>query len=233
MECTTELLSWVKAVVGPLIGAGLAFGTTLLVQHWSRSRDNLCAGNLALLTISAQYNDLLIYRRKLREELHKRDSQIVGLPLWLLAPSIGPQLPARTLDFKSLAFLFDKRPGIETHQHLFLAEQHYEALRSTNERLSKFSEEIQAAMAIVTSRSPPPTNAEVQSSIGADKRAITADLLKGAVVETQSEKFYLDAFAALRNMLANLFEASAVPRSISAMEGHAESDLPALPKALT
>lgn len=57
-----------------------------------------------------------------------------------------------------------------------------------------------------------------------DRKARTADLLKGLVAETQCESFYFDAFAKLRSVLAGIFGNDAVPRSIGAKEGQPAPD---------
>jgi hypothetical protein len=235
IDCTAEtftLLTVAKAAVGPFIGAGLAFGSTLYVQHRTRRRDNLTAGNLALLTISAQYNDFLIYRRGLRRELHRRVTGIPTAPHWMLAPAIGAVFTARTVDFGALSFLFNRREGIAVHEHLGQAELHFETLRTFNEKLAKNVEDIQECLAALQVRVPNPSNAEIDASVGLDKKTRTSDLLKGLIAEINSEDVYLNAFKELRTLLASIYSDKAVPQSIGAKEGHGVDDLDPLPPSL-
>ena len=223
-----------KAAVGPFVGAGLAFASAMFIQSRTRRRENLSAGTLALLTIGSQYNDLLNYRRALRHEIAKREHASPGLPDWLLAPSIGPDLePGQAIDFQSLAFLFYVTASYEVHARLVLAEQHYHALRAVNRRMSTGVEEIQKTLSTATAaKGALLSNAEIQRAVGIDSQMTMGDLLRAALTETQAEHFYLDAFAGLRDALVAMFGAEGLPRELFAVGAMVEASLPPVPAVL-
>jgi hypothetical protein len=83
-----QALGSILAIIAAALIVVLQHGLELRRQRLARDRDNLCAGSLALLTISSQYNDLLVYRRGLRQEVHRRAQVAPDAPAWLLAPAI-------------------------------------------------------------------------------------------------------------------------------------------------
>lgn len=235
---TAECASWVQAW-----GSILAIIAAAIVVIWQHhlelgrqklatDRDNLSAGSLALLTISSQYNDLLIYRRGLRQELNRRaEGMGPHAPLWALAPPIGHHfLESRVVDFKSLSFLFSRREGSEIFSLLSLAEHHYATLRRVNEQLTVNVMAIQEEMASLEKGPTLPTNAEVEHNVSIDKRARTADLLLAVVRDSRDDHIYTKSFAALRTALARDFGERSVPKSIEAPKGHRLEDMPPLPR---
>ena len=234
-----ECASWVQAW-GSIL-AILAAGLFVVLQHnlelkrqrRARDQDNLCAGNFALLTISAQYNDLLIYRRGLREEIQRRAQVAPDAPAWLLAPVIGHSfLESREIDLKSLSFLFDTRAGLAAYGSLALSEHHYATLRILNNQLAADVREIQQTMAALEVGEAAQSNAQLAAAVSIDKKSRTTDLLIALLRESQGDEVFTKSFRDLRAALVAVLGEARIPRSVEASEGHREQDMPPLPDVL-
>jgi len=61
--------SWLKLVLGPFIGAGLAFLSARQLDAGRRHRERVAAANLALFALKQQYDDFLLYRKGFRTDV--------------------------------------------------------------------------------------------------------------------------------------------------------------------
>ncbi len=133
-----------KTLIGTFVGAGLAFGFNLYVQHLQRRAAQLVAGNVAMVTLSQQLGDFRTARRGLREEMEEKDR--TTLPLWLRVRPISTIFDEQLkFDFEGLGFIV--RPGppllgdLAHAQRLYLklaylVREHTETGKKIQERLS-------------------------------------------------------------------------------------------------
>lgn len=104
----------VKSMAATFVGAGLAFLATRLHDAARRYRENVASGNLALFAIKSQFNEFLLFRKGLYEDMAD-GRRHPATPIHLFVrPSIHTYV-GYTIKFKSLGFLLE-RPG---HGKLF------------------------------------------------------------------------------------------------------------------
>lgn len=133
-------LDVIKALIGTLIGALLAFGANFWFQHFQRRRDQLAAGNVATLTLLHQLGDVRTVKRMIAAEMEERKD----LPLWARIRPMAATVDATSkYDYASIIYLTDIEPtlfadlavGWLRHQNLaYLMDQHREAAREIQRR---------------------------------------------------------------------------------------------------
>lgn len=117
-----------KAFIGALFGAGLAFAANALNQYRLRRRDNLAAGNLALLILKRQIDDYFNVREAFLQDRAKRLKENPHSPPWAhFKPMIFAFSEGLRFDFRPLAFLFAQGAS-EVVNRLALAETRYSDL---------------------------------------------------------------------------------------------------------
>lgn len=130
-------LDFIKTLTGVFVGAILAFGTNLWIQHLHRRRNNLATGNMALAVLSRQYGDFVIFRANLNRELEDRSAW----PGWLqIQPTVFGLSEHLRIDVHSLAFLFEHE-RFDLLEKLVWTDTKYHDLRTILEKNSTACEE--------------------------------------------------------------------------------------------
>lgn len=209
MECSQPSfwLDVTKTFIGALLGAGLAFGSTLYIQWRLRKQENIKAGNLALALLVNALNAFLSTRKALlqtREEVLKRHP---NAPLWVqFKPSQYAFGELTSFDLSSLGFLFDKK-GVSVVQRLVEAETAYSSLRllfaahrETRELIQQRHSELGVGLA--TDASMTEHDAKIGPHLIAKGNDLSQALLKHFA---DDERVYRDAFKALRGDLLHRY----------------------------
>jgi hypothetical protein len=138
-----QWLDFGRTVIGTLVGATAAFLFNLWLQHLARRRENLAAGNLAMLVLSRQFSDTLILKRGTEENQVKALKGDASAPLWAqVKPTHFYFPPTLTFNFDSLSFLFSTESRT-VMSRLAQAEQLYFDLDSLVQRHADTLEELQ------------------------------------------------------------------------------------------
>ena len=109
----------VRTIAATFVGAGLAFILWLRQQKIVHDREQIAAGNSALITLARQLNSSELIRRAVGEELEKK-GQIEGAPNWLRLRPIQTRLEENfRFDFGKLDFLVEsENPGFLIDLHV-------------------------------------------------------------------------------------------------------------------
>ena len=237
-EVVSLFRALMKTAVGPFIGASLAFASTLLIQRRNRRRDDLSAGNLALLSIVAQLDDYLNYRLGMRLAVAQRASGIAlskPMPLWLLAHPVVHHFSDRSFDYKSLSFLLDRRPGQVALSKLANLERAYFDLKERQAELARTAVDVQQCLADrMREHTGKVEVGALNAAVGIELRVRAADQLVSVMQRLdQDEDLYVGTFKVLRDQLVPKFDERRLAQLNNIPEKYSASALPALPPELT
>ena len=133
-----------KAIIGPFIGAGLAFAANAWNERRKRRRDNLAAANLALAILQRQADAFFNVRKGF---LADRSARLAALgqnvPKWLhFKPMMYTFSRDLQFDFQPLTFLFEQR-DTDVVAKLSVAEGRYFDLAAVVTELNSTTEDLQ------------------------------------------------------------------------------------------
>lgn len=104
-DVADKWLDFGRTLVGSFVGATVAFLFNLWLQHLTRERENLAAGNLALNTLARQLNTTVILQRALYEHRDKVIATDSTTPLWAQMHPGYYYFSDAKFDFQNLSFL--------------------------------------------------------------------------------------------------------------------------------
>jgi hypothetical protein len=191
-------------IIGPFVGACLAFALARLYDANKRFNERLSAGNLALLSVKNQLNDFLLFRLGFHQDCQRIAVQ-GDEPVWALVRPSFMRYGDYEFDYKEVAFLFEGgvRPAafddIEhvqmLHHDLIKMDEHRTGTARETQRLAAKEGKVGA------------TFKEVEAILGKAYIAELHMLAEGlALRATENEAAYLKAFASLRDALRNHFK---------------------------
>lgn len=190
-----------KSLVGTFVGAGLAFFLTRLHDANRRYQKNIAAGNLALFAIKSQYNEFLLFRKALYEDiaLHHQNK---NLPLCLsVKPSIQTYV-GHMINFESLAFLFEKPGYGELFDDLHLSQTHYLDMIKFDEFRNTAITELHRELARHQNENPEGTIQDDMKAVGGYVVGAADSAVRGLALRARDdEESYLIAYSKLRTAL--------------------------------
>lgn len=198
-EASSNILSFFwefcKVVLGPFLGAGLAFVVNDYVHKERKTEEEKSAARTAAFSIRAMYDDFTNYRYVIRSEtanLHQRHSQWPDgpAPIWAYAkPLIFTFSSNSPPDLKTLQFLLAHPEGQIAFTNMQVLERAYKDLANAHAFYVETSDALQNKI----------ENIEPGASWQADAKAIgprlTAkgrDALLAVLMRTNDEQLYLD-----------------------------------------
>lgn len=191
-------------IIGPFVGACLAFALARLYDANKRFNERLSAGNLALLSIKNQLNDFLLFRLGFHQDCRRIALQ-GDEPVWALVRPSFMRYGDYEFDYKEVAFLFEggARPAafddIEhaqiLHHDLIKMDEHRTGTARETQRLAAKEGKVGA------------TFTEVEAILGKAYIAELHMLAEGlALRAAENEAVYLKAFTSLRDALRDHFK---------------------------
>src|SRR6266436_1108701 len=209
MDCSQPSfwLDVTKTFIGALLGAGLAFGSSLYIQWRLRIQDNIRAGNLALALLAGMLNSFLGLRVALLQTQQEVLRQNSKAPFWMqFKPTHHNFLQSASFDLSGLAFLFDKE-GVGIIEELRHAESLYDSMRlliPTHREVRELIQERHFALGIA----PGVTilKSELEAKVGVnliEKGNVLSQVLIAHLAT--DEDVYRKAFAHLRADLARRY----------------------------
>ena len=198
--------NYVSSIVGPFVGAFLAFQSSRIQDKVRRYREHLASANLALLCIKNQLNDFLLFRRSFREDI-ARSSLNGNEPIWaLIRPSLFT-FGKYEFDYKSIGFLFEN----STHKLVFDQIEHsqmnHRSFVDFSELKTKHSSEVQQILADFQKNNSQNNFADMEFQLGASRTTLSRTIAIGLALRCENnEKFYLNAFHSLSSAFEDYFK---------------------------
>jgi hypothetical protein len=118
-----------KTFIGALLGAWLAFASSLHIQAKLRRDEHVKAGNVALSLLVGQMSDFLGVKKAFLKQRDEALKQSKDCPLWLQFRPTSHIFIEAELDVSSVAFLFSKK-GTDAMQKLLYVQRLHRTLRS-------------------------------------------------------------------------------------------------------
>lgn len=222
-----------RSVIGPMVGAGLAFASNALVQRGKTEKEDVVAGNLALLTIATRLSDVYLLRADARTAIGTR---LTGgpAPIWALAPRTFMTFAAtQPMNFNSLAFLLEKKRGAEVFVRIHHLETKYADLQAIAKMCHDTVFDVQKKMSELIARQPKHTWEEAEAHLGLELSSRLNDEFLALLLRVhQHVDYYLatyrDLLAALRDLYGpRIIDIGTAPQKKCSLE-----ELPALPAEL-
>ena len=226
---------FVKSAIGPFVGAGLAFLAAKLHESAKLKRESLAAGRLALLTISSQLNDFLVYRTQTRLAFAARAVAGTNPPAWWFAhPAVFHFDPALTIDFKALSFLDEGRNYTDMYGAVRLAEVTYFDLKARNDDMHIAALQVQRLLAEKFGAATEVGINDAAAALGPQLTAQAGDLARAIARRCgkSDELRYFDAFNLLRDEIRAEYGDVKLPKLGAVPPKHSLETLPPLPTAL-
>ncbi len=216
--------------VGPFIGAGLAFLSTRWHDARRQHQQDVAAGNLALNTIGAMYNEYLLWRLGAYSDMADR-ARASDSPLWVsMLPSVQ-SFGDLSIDFKALSFLFEHPNAVDSLSAVRLAEMTYQDMVAMNE----FRNNAARAIFEVLSARKFASHAEAAAALGEHRVAAMITAVKSVASRARdNERIYVNAFASLKSALEVQLDNWWAPkpkflREIEVLPHFRKENLPELP----
>ncbi|SFO89601.1 hypothetical protein SAMN05216567_103225 [Variovorax sp. OK605] len=186
-------------VIGPFVGAFLAFGLARMYDANRRFNERLAAGNLALLTLKNQFNDFTLFRLGFAEDC-RRITLTGDEPIWALVRPNFMRYGDYEFDYKEVAFLFESGARPSAFDDIELAQMAHHDLIKMDEHRTATARETQRLVA-------------KEAKVGEGLDGVEKIIGKAMVVELEmlasglalraadNEQVYLKAFRSLRSAL--------------------------------
>jgi len=199
-------VNWLTLVIGPFIGATLAFGYNRYLDKEKRYQEQLIAGNLALLTLKNQYNDFLLFRRSFRT-----DAARVGTtgtePPWALVRPAYFSFADYQVDSKSIGFLLNAKERKDVFDKIELVQICHRDMKGILALMNEHAIQVQKKIAETHVSNPSASWTDLENAIGKDVEALMTTLAIGLAIRTErNEAIYTAAFEALRKSLTLHFQ---------------------------
>lgn len=201
-----ESLGVLKYVIGPFVGASLAFFLARIYDGHKRFKEKVVAANLALLTLKNQYGDFVLFRRAFIEDV-ARIGDVDDLPVWLHVRPSFMSYGNYAMEYESLGFLFETIGGgtvLDDVEHVQIL---YRALVELDKYRTEIAKDAQLKVAEYHRVNPKFTDDDIANHLGkavvAGLNMVTTGL---AIRALEDGKTYVLAFDRLRNAVLNEFE---------------------------
>ena len=224
--------AWGKVIIGPFIGAGLAFLSNGFFMRLKRIGEEKAAGNLALLTIQAQYEDYVNYRYGIVQALAVTDAGLGGVaPEWMYAKPISFTFnESNTINFKSLAFLLGEKKGREAFARLQFVERTFLDLAGRHKDYQESASEIQSAAAKIISSVANLDDEGLEQMLGKEITARMRDQQHAIVLRLElDDQRYIQAYNVLSDAMAEKFCGYERLPQLVLREKYRKENLPAWP----
>jgi hypothetical protein len=198
-----------KALIGSLVGAGLAFWFALRKDRLMRLLAQRAAGNLAVTTLARMTGDFLQVRAALVENRDHVLAEQPHSPVWMLIkPLIWNHAENLHFDVSGLTFIFDHPDGAEVFNKLMTAEIKYHAFFHM---LSEHRKATERAQDLLSEVYPDPTEGravkEYVTALGFARVARMEALAVGIFAHVdKSEESFLEAGNTLPPLLKKIFK---------------------------
>lgn len=199
-------VNWLTLVVGPFIGATLAFGYNRYLDGKKRYQEQLIAGNLALLTLKNQYNDFLLFRRNFRTDAAR--VAVTGTePLWALVRPAFFSFADYEVDGMSIGFLLTAKERKDVFDKIELVQICHRDMKGILALMNDHAIQVQKKVAEIQAANPSASWTDLENGIGQDVAALMSTVAVGLAIRTErNEAIYTAAFDALRQSLKLHFQ---------------------------
>lgn len=207
-----EYLRFGATLSATVVGASLAFFFNRYLQKRKQIDEERTSGLLALLTIDAQLDELMIYRAGLRSSLAAQSS---ALPEWLLGrPMSFGFSDSNVIDFKSLSFLLSSRnqrlaeSGRKTFAYLQILERTYQDMRGRHEDFNQSCRDVQEGIvqAFKLGLSNETPYEKMAEALGPELTTRARDHLRAIALRMElDEGRYITAYELLNGSLGEIF----------------------------
>jgi hypothetical protein len=234
-----EYVRFGATLLATVVGASLAFFFNRYLQRRKQIDEERTSGSLALLTIDAQLDELMLYRHALRKSLAE---QPASYPEWLLGrPMSFGFCDSNVINFESLSFLLAKRKqsllraGREAFGYLQILSRTYQDMRGRQEDFNRAARDIQEGIAQafksgVNSETPYDEMAKI---LGSELTSRSRDHLRAVALRMElDERRYVMAYNLLNECMGQIFGKDAMIPFKDRQEKFESINLPPWPKAL-
>lgn len=228
---------FLKTVIGPFLGAALAFYVNDSV-HKQRERDSQKSAILgAAFAVRAMYDDFMNYRRCIRDDMatlrtaYDATSAIYGqAPVWAFARPVLYVFNTTSLpDLSTLLYLLDHNSGREAFTALQTLERAYKGLANAHQLYWDAADALQVKVVGLSSERWADDDAQLGAKITSDARDhLTAVLCR--INQKSGEFYYVDAYQKLTEATAAHFGGSVTVGTLNvAATAIALNSLPPIP----
>lgn len=202
-----ESLGVLKYVIGPFVGASLAFFLARIYDSHKRFKEKVVAANLALLTLKNQYSDFLLFRRAFIEDV-AHIGNVDDLPVWLHVRPSFMSYGNYAMEYESLGFLFETVGGggtvLDDVEHVQIL---YRALVELDKYRTEIAKDAQSKVAEYHRVNAKFTDDDIANHLG---KAVVAGLhmvATGLAIRALEDgNTYVLAFDRLRGAVLSEFE---------------------------
>ena len=235
----STILEFVKVVLGPFLGAGLAFFANDFIYQRNRRADEKAKAFGAAFAIRAMYDDFVIYRHVIRVEsdnLYRSYSKIPNdtAPIWAYAkPAIFTFRTAGFPDLVTLQFLLDYEEGRTAFEQLQKLERAYKDLANAHVLQMNAANALQTKLETIPTRASGTFKSDGEA-VGPKLTADARDLYMALIRRLDGdEKLYIAASASFSIAVDTHFRkhVGLKPLEIAASSLR-EENLPPLPKVV-
>ncbi|MFH0131909.1 hypothetical protein ACGLHS_17005 [Variovorax sp. VaC1] len=190
-------------VIGPFVGAFLAFGLARIYDANRRFNERLAAGNLALLTLKNQLNDFALFRLGFVQDC-SRIALTGDEPIWALVRPNFMRYGDYEFDYKEIAFLFESGARPPAFDDVELAQMAHHDLIKMDEHRTAAARETQR---LVAKEGKVGDGLDVAEKIIGKAMVAELEMLASglALRAADNEQVYLKAFESLRRALREHF----------------------------
>ncbi|WP_143055682.1 hypothetical protein [Paraburkholderia hospita] len=229
-------LDALKAGLGTLFGALVAFFFAVLHRRIQERNSNLQAGNLALFklrTIQRRTGEL---RLGVRHEIAEKRKAFSDTPTWsLVKPLLLTMDDIEIFDFDSLSFLLDSESGREAIKHVKYAEELFSTLKLVFTHHQDTAVEFQKSTVDLRRTNRKASWEEIEEHVGAELIGRRTSLFLSLLQQVeQNPKFNRTCFTKLEAAMQERFHARVWKLDIDfdPKSARAEPNLPPLPDDL-
>jgi hypothetical protein len=195
-------------LLGPFVGASLAFFLARFYDSSRRYKEQVVAANLALLTIKTQYNDFLLFRRGFLNEVARNHTND-DTPFWALVRPTFTDYGKYEFDFQSTGFLFEELASAKVFDEVQIVQELYRSLVKLEEFRTEVARKSQEEIASYHRDHPRATLAEIEKLLGPSTIAALEMIAVGlAIRAVDNGSYYLEAFDGLRATVTSRLERS-------------------------
>ncbi|UTY59809.1 hypothetical protein [Massilia sp. erpn] len=191
----------VKLTLSTFAGAGTAIWVARHNDSRKLHRENVAAGNLALLALRDQINDFLVFRKRFRHDVANPARGSVA-PVYMLVQPMFFQYAESAVDFASLSFLMEQRNHIPKLNSLVFSTKLYRNLMKLDTFRNETIREMQEKLAEVEHTNPARTAKEIERVVGPFLISTATYVVVGLALHARDdENVYRQAVKELREAL--------------------------------
>ncbi|WP_034303631.1 hypothetical protein [Herbaspirillum sp. RV1423] len=223
-----------KVVLGPFVGAGLAFIVNDYVHKERKTEEEKSAARTAAFSIRAMYDDFTNYRYVIRYEtasLHQKHSRWPDgpAPIWAYAKPLIFTFSSNSLpDLKTLQFLLAHPEGQVAFTKMQVLERAYKDLANAHTFYIETSEALQNKIENIEPGASWQVDAD---AIGPRLTAKARDALLAILIRINDEQLYLDTRDSLAQAATAYFKGKLTIGEIAVHNEKLKTEnLPSLPE---